>query len=97
MSTYVLTAHAEADLRHIVDYIARDSFSAALRVLDELHASMEQLAAMPYMGHRRDDLADETLLVWPIYTYVIIYRPETTPLQIIRVLSAFQNIGKLMR
>lgn len=57
--------------------------------------AMRRLAEMPEIGHVRDDLADETLRVWPLYSYLIVYRPKTDPLQIIRVVSGYRDISRL--
>lgn len=56
---------------------------------------MHRLVDHPGLGHVRDDLADETLRVWPVHSYLVIYRPETTPLQIVRVLSGYRDIAAL--
>lgn len=54
-----------------------------------------RLADHPGLGHIRDDLADETLKVWPVHSYLVIYRPATTPLQVVRVLSGYRDIAAL--
>ena len=42
------------------------------------------------------DLADEPLRFWRVYTYLIIYRFESKPIEIVRVLSAYRDIRKLL-
>lgn len=96
MSRFVLTPAARADLTEIFDYISRDNPNAARRVLDELRGAMLKLAEMPEMGHYRSDLADEPLRFWPVYSYLIIYRPEERPLQVVRVLHGARDIRKLL-
>lgn len=95
MSSFVLSGPAAADLDEIHTWIARDDPTAARRVLEELRAAMHRLVDHPGLGHVRDDLADETLRVWPVHSYLVIYRPETTPLQIVRVLSGYRDIAAL--
>ncbi len=92
MSTFELSPAARDDVHAIWDYIADDNLDAADRVIDQLHDAMQNLSRMPHMGHEHQDLADETLRVWPVYTYLIIYRPDTKPLQIVRVLSGFRDL-----
>ncbi|MBI3782844.1 MAG: type II toxin-antitoxin system RelE/ParE family toxin [Deltaproteobacteria bacterium] len=82
---YVLTPLARADLREIVRFIAKRNPDAARRVRGELEQAMVRLAEHPDMGHVRDDLAPATYRFWPVYSYLIIYRPNTTPMQVIRV------------
>ena len=47
MTKVVLISEARADLKEIKDYIARDSTSAARRVVRQLRAAMERLADLP--------------------------------------------------
>ncbi len=54
------------------------------------------LADNPEVGHLREDLASEPLRFWTIYSYMIIYRPKTSPLQIIRILHGAQDIKTML-
>ena len=94
---YQLTPEATAQVDAIGDFIARDSLDAALKVLDTLEEAFEQLAAMPAMGHRREDLTERPVKFWPVFSYLIVYDPATTPLQIIAVWHGAQNIEHLMK
>lgn len=96
MSRFVLTPAARADLTEISDYISRDSPDAARRVRQELRSAMKKLAEMPQMGHYRPDLADEPLRFWPVYSYLIIYRAEVQPLQVVRVLHGARDVRRLL-
>lgn len=95
MSHFVVSGPAAADLGDIYAWIAQDDLGAAARVLEDLRSAMRRLAQHPQLGHVRDDLADETLKVWPVHSYLVIYRPESTPLQIVRVLSGYRDIAVL--
>lgn len=96
MSRFVLTPAAREDLEEIFDVIAEDSPDAALRVVQNLRESMRKLARMPKMGHYRKDLCDEPLRFWQVYSYLIIYRPETRPLQILRVLHSARDVRSIL-
>ena len=53
---------------------------------------------IPTIGHLREDLADdETLRFWPIRHYLIIYRPDSQPLEIVRVLSGRRDLKMLLQ
>jgi plasmid stabilization system protein ParE len=96
MSRFFLTPAARADLNEISDYISKDNPHAANRVVDELRAAMRKLAERPEMGHLRRDLADEPLRFWSVYSYLIIYRPEARPLQIVRVLHGSRDVRGIL-
>jgi plasmid stabilization system protein ParE len=82
---FLLTPEARADIIEIWDYIAADSIDSADQVMVRLHDAFTGLAQTPGMGHYREDLADSRHRFWTVYSYVIAYRWETRPLQIIAV------------
>jgi toxin ParE1/3/4 len=96
MSRFVLTKVARADLDEIFDHIARDNPNAASRVLEKLRDAMRMLARTPKMGHYRRDLASEPVRFWSVYSYLVIYRPEARPLQIVRVLHASRDVRAIL-
>jgi plasmid stabilization system protein ParE len=96
MSRFVLTPAARADLLEIFDYIAQDNPDAARRVTTELRGAMRKLAEMPEIGHSRRDLAREPLRFWLVYSYLIIYRPEARPLQVVRVLHGSRDVRRIL-
>ena len=97
MSRFVLTPQAELDLIEIWNYIAQDSLEQADRVSNDLEKTMLSLADNPDMGHFREDWADRRHRFWLVYSYIIMYRPETTPLQILRVISGYRNLAELLK
>lgn len=96
MKRFVLTPLARADLEEIHDFILLDSPAAAARVRVELLTAIRRLTVHPHLGHLRQDLADEALRFWPVYSYLVIYRPETDSLQIVRILHASRDIRSLL-
>lgn len=96
MKPYILSADARRDLIEIWDYIARDSIDAADRVAADLRSAIQRLATMPGIGHRRDDLSDESLRFYRMYSYLILYQPESSPLSIVRVLHAAQDVKAIL-
>nr|ANY58131.1 hypothetical protein [uncultured bacterium] len=96
MSGYRLTRRAERDLAGIWDAIAHDkSQSTANRVIEEIRQDLRTLARNPEMAVLRDDLADEPLRVWPIYSYLIVYRAGPRPIEIIRVVHGARDLVRL--
>ena len=95
MRRFALTSAALEALRGIRDYIRRDSPAAAQRVIRELRAEMALLGTHPLIGHTRDDLSENSLRAWPVYSYLILYRPDTRPLQIVRVVHGARDLRRL--
>lgn len=97
MSGYLLTAAADADLEEIWRYVSdKDGASRADALEDELHAAMRRLGGSRKMGHLRHDLADEDLRVWTVHKFLIVYRPETRPVQVVRVLHGARDVGAIL-
>jgi toxin ParE1/3/4 len=96
VKAFVLTPLAARDLNEIWDYLASDSIEAADRVLDALEKALYGLAKNPGTGHSREDLADRRHRFFLVYSYLIVYRPETKPMQVIRVLHASRDIQTLL-
>ncbi|HLK51896.1 MAG TPA: type II toxin-antitoxin system RelE/ParE family toxin [Candidatus Angelobacter sp.] len=94
--TFVLTPLAARDLNEIWDYVASDSIAAADRVLVALEKALYGLANNPAKGHRREDLADSRHRFFLVFSYLIVYRPETKPMQVIRVLHASRDVQTLL-
>jgi antitoxin ParD1/3/4/toxin ParE1/3/4 len=93
---FVLTPRAEQDIGDIWDYIAVDSIDAADRVLTGLEKAILRLAKTPGIGHLREDLADRRHRFLLVYSYLIVYRFETKPLQIVRVLHAARDVQSIL-
>jgi len=92
VSRFALTAQARLDLFEIWNYVADDSIDAADRITERLHEAFQKLAEMPHMGHRREDLADSRHRFWSVFSYVIVYRPDTQPMQIVAILHGARDI-----
>jgi antitoxin ParD1/3/4/toxin ParE1/3/4 len=96
MTPFVLTPAATHDLEEIWDYLAAENRKAAEQVLNKVQAAMRKLARTPGMGHLREDLADRRHRFFLVYSYLIVYRPDARPLQVIRVLHASRDVRSLL-
>jgi plasmid stabilization system protein ParE len=96
MNRYILAPAARQDLRAIQAYIAHDNIQAARRVLAEIRAACARLADNSHLGHAREDLTDQPVRFWSVRTYYIIYRPETHPLEIVRIVHSARDIPHLL-
>jgi plasmid stabilization system protein ParE len=98
MKGFRLAPEARADIQEIWAYIAGDSVEAAGRVRRMFLDSCRRLAQHPRIGHRRGDLTTrEDVLFWPVYSYPIVYRAGTKPLEILRVLHGKRNVRSVLR
>jgi plasmid stabilization system protein ParE len=58
---------------------------------------MAFLAESPEAGHHRKDLVGEDVKFFPVYSYLIVYRPSTKPLQIASILRGRRDVEQLLK
>jgi len=100
MSVYALTPLAQADIFSIWSFIAADNEAAADRVEQAIYNACEFLAANHHRGHLRPDLTNRPIRFWTLTrypNYSVVYRPDTTPLQIIAVLHGKRNAPQRLK
>jgi antitoxin ParD1/3/4 len=100
MSAYALTPLAKRDVFEIWRYIAEDSEHAADRVEQAIYDACEFVAEVPGRGHSRSDLTSRPLRFWILTrypNYLIVYTPESSPLQVIAVLHGRRNLRKILK
>lgn len=99
MRKYSLTASARADIFGIWSYIAADSVDAAHRVRDAILDACEHVAENPLSGHTRHGFARRGLRFWSVTrypNYLLVYRPESSPLEVIAVLHGMRNLRGIL-
>ena len=95
---YVLAPQAALDLVDIWRYIKEHtSITIADRVESGIRERMAFLAGTPGAGHSRKDLTDEDVSFFPVYSYLIVYRPQTTPLQIVSILHGRRDVEHILK
>jgi toxin ParE1/3/4 len=94
---YVLAPEAALDLFQIWRYIKKESSEEiADRVEAAIRGQMASLAKNPGIGHSRKDLTDEAVKFFPVYSYLIVYRPETKPLHVVAILEGRRNAERVL-
>ena len=96
---FQFTPQATEDLDAIWWFIAGGNRDAAARVEIEILGTCRRLAKHPLMGTRRRDITPLPVRFWTVAkfpNYVIVYRPETVPLQIVAVLHGKRDINEIL-
>ena len=100
MSSYQLTLQAVEDLFEIWTYIAVDDVDAANHVEAAIYEACAFLADTPLAGRTREDLTGLPLRFWVVQPYRnhwVVYDPERSPLQVIRIIHAARNVSEILR
>jgi plasmid stabilization system protein ParE len=96
MKSYLITEPASDDLNQIWDYLAETDVRLADRILAAMEDAIRKLVKHPGLGHYRPDLTDKPLRFYLVYSYLIVYQPDTNPLEVRRVLHAARDIENLL-
>ena len=95
---YVLAPEAALDLVQIWRYNNKlGSIEIANHVESVIRSKIVFLAASPGAGHWRRNLTTEAVKFFPVYSYLIVYRPETTPLQVIPILHGRRDVELILK
>jgi antitoxin ParD1/3/4/toxin ParE1/3/4 len=96
MPSVQYTPEAEDDLLCIWEQIASDNVPSAKRVIQRLVSAIDRLAQSPGIGHWRDDLAGREYRFFAVYSYLVVYRAESSPLEIVRIVHAARDVQRLL-
>jgi plasmid stabilization system protein ParE len=95
---YVLAPEAALDLVRIWRYIKNNaSLEMADRVESVIREKISYLSANPRASHLRRDLTDEPVKFFSIYAYLIVYRPEKIPVQVVAILHGRRDVEQLLK
>jgi toxin ParE1/3/4 len=85
---------ANLDVLEIWLHIARHNIPAAEKLVDDIEAKCSQLAQVPELGRRRDELQVGLRSV-PVRGYIIIYRPVDGGVFVHRVVHGSRDLSQL--
>lgn len=91
--SFIISAAAGRDLDQILEYILiHDGPLRALRINDDFDRAFAKLARLPGIGHRHSAFQDKSLRVWRVYSWLVIYKPDTTPIEVVRILHGARHL-----
>jgi plasmid stabilization system protein ParE len=94
---FLLSPDAAQDLVDILRYLKKEgSQQIADRVEATIRAKFKFLADFPQSGHRRTDLTGADVRFFSVYSYLIVYSPDTKPLQIVSIIHGNRDVSKML-
>jgi plasmid stabilization system protein ParE len=97
-SQYVLAPEAAHDLFEIWRYInEQGTLETADRVESAIRDKIVFLSRHCAAGHWRKDLTNEPVKFFPVYSYLIVYRPDPKPLQVVAILHGRRDVKKVLK
>ena len=97
MKRYILAPEAKQDLADIKRYLTRETGArVAKSTLKKIKDAIVFLGDTPGAGHFREDLTDDTLKFWSVYSYLIIFDPIAQPIEIARVIHGSREVSAIL-
>ncbi|HEX3743001.1 MAG TPA: type II toxin-antitoxin system RelE/ParE family toxin [Bryobacteraceae bacterium] len=75
---------------------SKASLEIAEQVETTIRGQIVFLARTPGAGHWRRDLTEEPVRFFSVYSYLIVYRPDTKPLQVVAILHGYRDVARLL-
>ncbi|HKO04132.1 MAG TPA: type II toxin-antitoxin system RelE/ParE family toxin [Candidatus Acidoferrales bacterium] len=95
---YVLAPKATRDLAEIWSYLHEQAgVGVAGHVESAIREKIVFLTTTPGAGHARPDLTEEDVKFFSVYSYLIVYLPETKPLQVVSILHGRRDIAQILK
>jgi toxin ParE1/3/4 len=89
------TEHAEADIRSIAQWIARDSPHAAAKWVDDLAGEFLKIAQTPGVGTDRDDLRPKLRSV-AFGNYIVFFKSMHRGVIVVRVIHGARDYARIL-
>ena len=88
---------AKRDLKHIFDYIARDSIYYAKNVTQNIVAKTETLFEFPEIGRVVPEIGDANIRELFVYSYRLIYEIVPDGIEILALIHGKRDFSRLDR
>ena len=96
MASFHLVREAELDLDSILEHIALNSLDSALKVHERFLEVFQLLAENPDAGHCRKDLTARPIRFFPVYSYLVVYLSDTSPIEVVRIFGSSQDVKTIL-
>lgn len=93
-----ITEQAEQDIKEIKKFIEKDNKEAAKALFIKIKNAFITLSEYPNLGINRPELTDDNNIFFYVVHchYLIVYQVKDSTLNIVRVLTSYQNICDIL-
>jgi plasmid stabilization system protein ParE len=93
VNTYIVLERARQNLFEIWEYTAKTrGLESADKLRDRLESAFVKLGDSPGLGHWREDLLDQRYKFWLAHPFLISYRCDLRPIQIIAIVHGARKL-----
>lgn len=92
-----ITDIAKEDITQIAEYIATDNKIASIKIVGDFNETFELLSNFPETGSIKDGIKDKTIRIYTMKkNFAIVYRIVNDKIEILRILTRYQNIFAIL-
>lgn len=96
--TVLITDYAKNDIFQIAEYISKDDKSTSLSIIDSFYKTFELISEFPQTGTVKHSIADKDIRIYTIKkSFSIVYRIVDDKIEILRILTRYQNIFAILK
>ncbi len=89
----LITQIAKNDILEIAEYIAKDNKRSSVSIVENFYRTFDLLSDFPEAGSTKNNLRDKTIRIYTVRkNFAIVYRIVDNHIEILRVLTRYQNI-----
>ena len=93
----LITGVAKEDITKIAEYIAVDNKIASIKIVDDFYKTFELLSNFPETGSIKNEIKDKSIRIYTMNkSFAIVYRIFNDKVEILRVLTRYQNIFAIL-
>ena len=93
----LITNLAKQDISNIAEYIAVDNKIASVKIVEDFYKVFELLSKFPETGVIKNDINDKTVRIYTMKkNFAIVYRILNDKIEILRVLTRYQNVFAIL-
>jgi len=93
----LITPQAKNDIIEIITYISNDNAKAALKINDTFKNIFEMLGDFPLTGTAKYSIQNQSVRIYSVKKqYSIVYRIKENQIEILRVLTRYQDIFAIL-
>ena len=93
----LITNLAKEDISNITEYIAVDNKIASVKIVEDFYKVFDLLSTFPETGSIKNDINDKTVRIYTMKkNFTIVYRISNDKIEILRVLTRYQNIFAIL-
>jgi antitoxin ParD1/3/4/toxin ParE1/3/4 len=98
LDSFELSDDAIVDIEAIwLFLLGKEGLEKADQVVTDLFKIFYKLSDVPHSGHRRPDLTSRQVLLYRVFSYLIVYDPQSKPLRIFGVLHGRRDILRILK